>query len=110
MLKRFEDNNYLQYFFDFTYKCEHITNDKNKLGICVGYNSLLKIYNICFMVLTNCEVKETLMRIFHNIKFYSKFDPQIMTPDFSMANLNSIKLSFKKSKLITCFFPFVQAQ
>ena len=108
-------NNYLvpnknnQFFCDTTYKCIPPTFKHYKLFVVSSYDFKDQKIIICAYCLIHNELEEIYEFIFKKLKENFRFNPLLITSDFSKSITYALKLVFSNYIQIRCLFLFVKA-
>ena len=104
------DGNCKQFFVDSTYRAVP-SNSEFKHCVMITYNLKNKLYELVNIALLEDETEETYNEYYSILKNKYSFTPKIITVDYALSNINSIKKAFdsKNTLILTCNFHFVQA-
>ena len=83
-------------------------NKKYKLVIILAFNLDLYTTILCNISIITNENKETFVTLFDYLKEHYQFNPEKITIDYSVSELNAIKHAFPNSIIIPCFFHLMQ--
>ena len=108
MKENIKNEKKIQYFLDVTYYATPPNNKKYRTLIILSFNSELFRTLLCNKSIISKENKETFCTILDYLKIKYKFNPGIITIDYSLAELNVIKHVFPQIKFIPCFFHFMK--
>lgn len=109
MVDNLQNDNIQQYFTDITYHCIPPTVRRYKLIILSGFNLKDKKTHICAYGLIPDEKFETIKKFFFELKNNYKFNPKIITTDYSKSITKAIYENFPECLMIKCFFHWMQA-
>ena len=108
MFNNLKDNQINQYFFDCTYKMVPPNKHKFKLMVLIGYN-LQKTTVLCLFVLIANEKEYTFKHLFTILKEKYSFNPRNIMCDFSLGQINAVRVVYPECRIHCCFFHFSQA-
>ena len=108
MKENIKNEKNIQYFLDVTYYDTPPNNKKYRILIILLFNSELFRTLLCNISIISNQNKETFYTIFDYLKKKYKFNPNIITIYYSLAEVNGIKHVFPQIRLIPCFFHFMQ--
>ena len=100
-----EDNS--QYFADITYYALPPKPQKYKIFAILAFNNKLFKSVLCNISLIANENKETLITLFEYLKEKYKWNPKLVSIDFSDAEYNAFLYVFPQIQFIPCFFHFI---
>ena len=105
-LSLLNDDKIIQYFIDSTYRCVPLNYLNTKaLLLIAGYNSQYDMLELCCVAILSAENTELQIELYDYLKNIYKFNPQLITYDFALANIQAINIVFKSSEIeiLPCF-------
>ena len=108
MIDNIKKENNIQYFNDITYYAVPPNKNRYKIYILLAFNKDLFKTIICNISLITNENKETFFVLYNYFKNKYNFQPNKITSDYCPALISSIKITFPNTKIVPCFFHFLQ--
>ena len=108
MIDNIKKENNIQYFNDITYYAVPPNKNRYKIYILLAFNKDLFKTIICNISLITNENKETFIVLYNYFKNKYNFQPNKITSDYCPALISSIKITFPNTKIVPCFFHFLQ--